>query len=65
MKEVVKIGEKEHFKCHQCTQTKYGIKYIWRTPITKNIYELCNTCCAREFRKIKGKIDEEYEDSKL
>ena len=65
MKEIKKIGEKEHFKCVQCTQQKYGTKYIWRTAITKNVYEICNTCCMREFRKIKDKIDDEYEDNKL
>ena len=65
MKEIIKIGNKENFKCHQCTQYKYGAKYIWRTPITKNVYELCNSCCSREFKKIKKNIDEEYENNKL
>tara|TARA_Y100000114_G_scaffold60824_1_gene55839 strand:+ start:2306 stop:2497 length:192 start_codon:yes stop_codon:yes gene_type:complete len=60
MSEIRKVSDKESFKCHQCTETKYGAKYIWNTPITKNTYELCNSCCTREFKKIKKQIDEKY-----
>ena len=65
MKEIEKIGNKEHFTCDCCRTTRYSSKYKWITPITKNTWYLCNFCCGREFKKIKKDIDQRYEDNKL
>ena len=57
MRDIIKIG-KEYFTCDQCRTERNSAKYRWVAPLSKNVYYLCNFCCAREFKKIKKVIDQ-------